>query len=329
MPAAESIDTRLYSMEIAAEQQPRAPREQAKCSVSGLALWQWWVAARGETQAVGMPVAELEWFLQGIAGLDRLALRLASFRDQTELPLPLTLEQLSQLWSQRLYQQVPVQYLVGRSPWRHFELQVSPGVLIPRPETESLIDWLAQTVAGGIGITPHETQHWADLGTGSGAIALGLATLFPQAHIHAVDISATALAMAQANVAAYGLGDRIHCYQGSWLEPLAPLREQLTGLVANPPYIPTDLLSTLQPEVRDHEPHLALDGGTDGLDCIRHLIHQAPQYLKPGGIWLVEVMAGQAHGVVSCLQHQGQYDSIRVLPDLAAVDRFVLARRRP
>ncbi len=151
---------------------------------------------------------------------------------------------------------------------------------------------------------PH--SHWADLGTGSGAIALGLATAFPQAQIHAVDVSPAALAIAHRNAETYGLGDRIHGHLGRWFEPLAHLAGQLSGMVSNPPYIPNADVPHLQPEVARHEPHLALDGGSDGLDCVQILIDAAPNYLVSGGLWLVELMQGQATTVAQRLhQHPG------------------------
>ena len=167
--------------------------------------------------------------------------------------------------------------------------------------------------------------HWADLGTGSGAIAVGLADVLPKATIHAVDYSLEALAIAQANADNLGFADRIKFYQGSWWEPLAFLKGQFSGMVSNPPYIPTSTLPTLQPEVVNHEPHLALDGGTDGLDCIRHLIEISPSYLQPGGVWLIEMMAGQADAVRELLQNQGSYCKIQIHADLAGIERFALA----
>jgi release factor glutamine methyltransferase len=119
----------------------------------------------------------------------------------------------------------------------------------------------------------------------------------------------------------------IQFYEGSWLQPLAHLKGQLSGMVANPPYIPSAMVPALQPEVARHEPHLALDGGIDGLDCLRHLVTTAPDYLQSGGIWLVETMAGQANTVVALLEQQGSYHQMQIHSDLAGIDRFVLAYR--
>ncbi|MHC5734454.1 peptide chain release factor N(5)-glutamine methyltransferase [Nostoc sp.] len=286
--------------------------------VSGLQLWQWRNAALKAAIATDIPPREVDWLLLEVAGLDRLALRLEYFKNWPQIQLQLPLEELEQLWQRRLNERLPVQYIAGVTPWRQFKITVSNAVLIPRPETECLID-LAEGSASDV------SGHWADLGTGSGAIALGLADILPKATIHAVDYSLEALAIAQANADNLGLADRIRFYQGSWWEPLALLKGQFSGMVSNPPYIPTSTLPTLQPEVVNHEPHLALDGGADGLDCIRHLIEISPSYLRSGGVWLVEMMAGQADAVRELLQNQGSYCKIQIHPDLAGIERFALA----
>ncbi|MDF5736616.1 MULTISPECIES: peptide chain release factor N(5)-glutamine methyltransferase [unclassified Nostoc] len=293
--------------------------EEKHLIVSGLQLWQWRNAAIKAAGATDVPPTEVDWLLLEVAGLDRLALRLESFKNWPQIQLQLPLEELDQLWQRRLNDRLPVQYIAGATPWRQFQIAVSSAVLIPRPETESLIDLAADA--------SNTSGHWADLGTGSGAIALGLADVLPKATIHAVDYSLEALAIAQTNADNLGFADRIKFYQGSWWEPLAFLKGQFSGMVSNPPYIPTSTLPTLQPEVVNHEPHLALDGGADGLDCIRHLIEISPSYLQPGGVWLIEMMAGQADAVRELLQNQGSYCKIQIHADLAGIERFALAYR--
>lgn len=293
---------------------------------SGLELWQWRTAAHKAAIATDVPPAQVDWLLQELAGLDRLALRLESFKDWPQIQLQLPLKDLDLLWQRRLTDRLPVQYIAGVTPWRHFKVVVSPAVLIPRPETECLID-LAVRAAKNSWDTQLERGHWADLGTGSGAIALGLADAFPKGMIHAVDYSSAALAIAQMNAQKLSFADRIHFYQGSWWEPLESLKGQVSGMVANPPYIPSALVPQLQPEVANHEPQLALDGGSDGLDCIRHLVETSPGYLRPGGVWLIEMMAGQAQAVTELLQNQGSYCNIEIHADLAGIERFALAYR--
>lgn len=294
--------------------------------VSGLELWQWRQDARQSAAKAGVPTAEVDWLLQEVAGLDPLALRLESFKERPRIELRYPLPTLAQLWHRRLYDRCPVQYLAGVTPWRNFSLTVSPAVLIPRPETEYLIDLAVNAVKNSP--TPElASGHWVDLGTGSGAIALGLADTFQSATIHAVDRSATALATAQLNAQQLSLQERINFYQGSWWEPLDALKGQVSGMVSNPPYIPSTMVQELQPEVRHHEPHLALDGGTDGLDSIRQLIETSPDYLRSGGVWLIEMMAGQADIVTQLLHQQGSYCHIQIVSDLAGIDRFALAYR--
>ena len=295
--------------------------------VSGVTLWQWRQDAYKSAREAGVPTAEVDWLLVEVAGLDALTLRLESFKERSQIALRYPLSRLSQLWHWRIRDKVPVQYLAGVTPWRHFSLKVSPAVLIPRPETEYLID-LAVEAAKNSTTSNLASGQWADLGTGSGAIALGLAEVFPAATIHAVDCCTDALAIAQENAQQLGFAQRIQFYQGSWWQPLDTLKGQLSGMVSNPPYIPSPLVQQLQPEVRNHEPHLALDGGSDGLDCIRYLIAASPDYLRPGGVWLIEMMAGQADTVAQLLHQQGSYCNIGIVADLAGIDRFALAYRR-
>ncbi|MCL1464490.1 peptide chain release factor N(5)-glutamine methyltransferase [Argonema galeatum] len=295
--------------------------------VSGLELWQWRQSALVSAKAADVPTMEVDWILQEVAGLDRLALRLESFKNWPQIELKLPLSELKQLWCMRLHDRLPVQYITGITPWRHFKLAVSPAVLIPRPETECLIDLAIEAVKRGAANLPCPMPHWADLGTGSGAIAIGLADAFSKATIHAVDESFAALSIAQQNAQEIGFTDKIKFYQGSWFEPLQALKGQLSGMVSNPPYIPSEMVLTLQPEVTKHEPHLALDGGNDGLDCIRHLVETAPDYLLPGGLWLIEMMAGQAEAVAELLQLNGNYTEIQIFSDLGGIDRFALAYR--
>lgn len=289
-------------------------------TISGWQLQQWIEQADAECAALGISPSEIHWFLQELGGLDRLTLRLQTFKQQPTIPLGVPWSELTQLWQRRLTERIPLQYLLGKTYWRHFALKVSPAVLIPRPETELMID-LAVSAIEDI----NNNGVWVDLGTGSGAIALGLADSFPSAKIHGVDTSLEALAIAEYNAQTHGLADRIQFHHGSWWEPLEFLQGQVTGMVSNPPYIPSNLIPTLQPEVAQHEPTLALDGGDDGLDSIRYLVGTAPGYLRPGGVWIVEIMAGQGERVAGLLEAQGSYSRIKIIPDLAGLDRFVIA----
>ena len=293
--------------------------------VSGRELRSWQQQAKQQAIAAEIPPEEVDWLLRELGGLDSLTLHLARESGQSPLPLKMALSELEELWQLRLCDRVPLQYLAGQTGWRHFTLKVSPDVLIPRPETEILIDLAAEAAAKNPQLA---AGHWVDLGTGSGAIACGLAECLPKATIHAVDCSGVSLEIARENAKHLGFEERIQFYQGSWWQPLEAWAGKISGMVANPPYIPSALIPHLQPEVCRHEPHLALDGGLDGLDAIRDLANTAPDYLHSGGLWAIEMMDGQAESVVQLLQGCGKYKNIGTFPDLANIDRFAFAYRR-
>jgi release factor glutamine methyltransferase len=279
-------------------------------------FWEWYEQSRQEAVSAEIPSIELDWLLERLAGIDKLSLRLR--RVNLELSV---LQELDRLWQQRLRDRVPVQYLIGETTWRDLDLCVSPAVLIPRPETELLIDLVQEYYDR----TQIKSGEWVDLGTGSGAIALGLAKILPNANVHAVDCSDEALAIAAQNARRNGLEQRIKFYQGNWFEPLVAIKGKITGMVSNPPYIPSVEVEQLQMEVREHEPRLALDGGDDGLDPIRHLITTAPFYLTLGAYWIVEVMAGQAPTVAKILAYSDSYAHIKIHQDQWGIERFVAA----
>jgi release factor glutamine methyltransferase len=290
-------------------------------SISGQELSQWRQQAIADLAQAQLSAKEVDIFLQAVTDLDTLSLRLQSFREREKIPLSYSWSEITKRWQKRLQTRVPLQYLLESVVWRNFTLKVSPGVLIPRPETELLIDIVGETVRGDDG------GIWVDLGTGSGAIAIGLASILTKAEIYATDYSPTALAIAKENIINTGFADRIILKQGSWWTPLEKWQGQISGMVSNPPYIPSAEIPDLQIEVREHEPRLALDGGEDGLQSIQHLVATAPDYLRSGGLWLVEMRAGQGEKVAQMLENQGNYRQIQIINDLAGFDRFVLAER--
>jgi release factor glutamine methyltransferase len=290
-------------------------------SISGQELSQWRQQAIADLQQAQLSPKEVDIFLQAVTDIDTLSLRLQSFREREKIPLSYSWSEITKRWQKRLQSRVPLQYLLESVVWRNFTLKVSPEVLIPRPETELLIDIVAETVRG------EEGGIWVDLGTGSGAIAIGLASILTKAEIYAIDYSQTALAIAKENIINTGFADRIILKQGSWWTPLEKWKGQISGMVSNPPYIPSAEILDLQIEVREHEPRLALDGGEDGLTALRYLVATAPDYLRSGGLWLVEMRAGQGEKVAQMLENQGNYRQIQIINDLAGFDRFVLAER--
>ncbi len=279
-------------------------------------LARWREQTRQQALSQSISPEEVDWLLQAVTGLTPLQLRLNQYPPEVAI----SLQQLTQLWEKRVNQRVPVQYLVGETPWRDINLTVSPGVLIPRPETEQIID-IALDAAG----EAFQNGHWVDLGTGSGAIALALAKAVPDATIHAVDNSEDALSIAQQNAQQLGLESNIHFYQGCWFSPLAHLQGKISVMISNPPYIPSGMLKELQPEVAQHEPQSALDGGEDGLAAIRHLIATAPAFVHEGGVWLTEIMKGQAETLYQLLVENGNYTQIHFIQDFAGIERFALA----
>ncbi|MCA2711245.1 MAG: peptide chain release factor N(5)-glutamine methyltransferase [Microcystis sp. M015S2] len=290
-------------------------------SISGQQLSQWRQQAIADLEQAQLSPKEVDIFLQAVTDIDTLSLRLQSFREREKIPLSYSWSEITKRWQKRLQSRVPLQYLLESVIWRNFTLKVSPEVLIPRPETELLIDIVGETVRGDDG------GIWVDLGTGSGAIAIGLARILTKAEIYAIDYSQTALAIAKENIINTGFADRIILKQGSWWTPLEKWQGQIRGMVSNPPYIPSAEILDLQIEVREHEPRLALDGGEDGLTALRYLVATAPDYLRSGGLWLVEMRAGQGEKVAQMLENQGNYRQIQIINDLAGFDRFVLAER--
>lgn len=267
--------------------------------------------------------AALDWLLELEAGLRWRELQASYLHPEAPVQLDCSLQRLEQIWQQHCQQQVPLQHLVGRCPWRDFELEVSPAVLIPRQETELLVE-----LAMGCFEASDAPQRWADLGTGSGCLAVALARHWPSSSGWAVDCSGEALAVARRNAAALGLlqSAAVQWCEGLWWQPLQPLAGQLDLVVSNPPYIPSAVVDGLEPVVRDHEPRLALDGGSDGLDALRLIIEAAPQMLAPGGWLVLEHHHDQAAAVAELLGAAGLQER-RQERDLEGQMRFAVARR--
>ncbi|MFM9072149.1 MAG: peptide chain release factor N(5)-glutamine methyltransferase [Cyanobium sp.] len=273
----------------------------------------------------------LDWFLEMTAGLSWSSLQTLRLHPSRQIQLPIPRRDLERLWQDHLDTRIPVQYLVGRCCWRTFEMAVGPSVLIPRPETEILVD-LAIDIVQSKGPAPSLKSQadqeflWADLGTGSGCLALAMAEAWPESQGLAVDLSEEALHQASINLQNAGLGTRVQLVQGDWLEALQHWWGRLRLVVSNPPYIPSHQIIHLDPVVRDHEPWLALDGGQDGLCAIRTIVEAAPRALAPGGWLLLEHHHDQSAQVLSLLDQRGLVDSQFHL-DLEGNRRFASARQ--
>jgi len=214
----------------------------------------------------------------------------------------------------------PLAYAVGRASFRHLTLEVDERVLIPRVETEVLVELVLERCDA-------DTNRVADIGTGSGAIALSLAFEREFEKVFATDISLDALAVAGANATSLGklLKSAVELRHGSLLAPLHG--EKLDVIVSNPPYVSFAELADLPPDVRDWEPSLALLSAQDGLAATRELIRQAPHQLVSGGLLAVEVDARRAGSVAEMVSVDGRYTEVEVLLDLTGRERFVFARR--
>jgi release factor glutamine methyltransferase len=214
---------------------------------------------------------------------------------------------------------IPAQYITGHQEFWGMDLIVSPAVLIPRPETEHVIEAVMDCVERAP--TPASPRQIVDIGTGSGAIALALAKEFPQAQIHAADISAPALEIARANAARHQLANRIHFHQ---TDLLAGLNPPFDFIVSNPPYVGESEEDQVQLEVRKFEPRNAVFAGATGLEVIERLIPQARAALKPEG-WLVMEISGTIAGRVRELLKD--WNEVEIKPDLQSIPRVALARK--
>lgn len=255
-----------------------------------------------------------ELLLAGMLGLKRLDLYLQYDR-------PLSPEELAEFKARlrRRARREPLQYIDGTAAFRDLVLKVDPRVLIPRPETERLVQEVLDWAAGRQGLDA------LDLGTGSGAIALALATEGPFARVVATDLREDTLAAARANHEAVAPSAPVQFRAG---DLFAPVRgEAFDVVVSNPPYIGEEERPALDAEVVDWEPRAALFAGVGGLDVIRPLVAQAPGHLRPGGLLALEIGAEQGAAVARLMEETGAFTPARVRPDLAGRDRFVLAER--
>jgi release factor glutamine methyltransferase len=302
----------------------------------------------------GLPTArqDAEWLLAAVLGRERFALYL----EPKEAVVEAAGHRFRALVARRADHE-PLQHLLGYEDFRGLRLRVTPDVLIPRPETEGLVEWALELLneddamsadwgrAGAIsrpplmverqsnGLTPEEGTAGAisrpplimDIGTGSGAIACALAAARPDARVLATDTSPAALAVAESNVRALGLADRVRVVAGDLLEPLAGKLGTVDMIVANAPYLPTGILPSLPREVFAFEPRQALDGGPDGMDVIRRLLTAAPAALRPGGRLVLEIGEDQA-GPLAALMTAGGFVDVASRDDLRGVRRYLAGR---
>lgn len=223
----------------------------------------------------------------------------------------------------------PIQYIVGKQEFMGLDFKVREGVLVPRPDTEVLVEKIIDIVNGGY-FREKDFINIVDIGTGSGAITLSLAHYIKNASLYSVDISKTALEVAKENAKLLLLEDRVKFLNGSLLEPL--YEEKLQGkvdiIVSNPPYIPTKTIEELQIEVSTYEPKLALDGGEDGLDFYRLIVDGSDEFLSENGIIAFEIGHDQGRDVSELLHRNGKFKTVDIIPDLSGLDRVVIGQKR-
>ncbi|MBQ1915237.1 MAG: peptide chain release factor N(5)-glutamine methyltransferase [Selenomonadaceae bacterium] len=218
-------------------------------------------------------------------------------------------------------QRVPVAYLVGHREFMGLPFQVSRATLVPRPETELLVQAALERLKGFAG----DSLLFADIGTGTGAICLSVLHFLPGSRAVTVDISPEAIAVARKNAEAMGLSERVEFLEGDLLAPLGERR--FAAILSNPPYIPDGDISGLSPEVRDNEPMTALAGGLDGLDFYRRLCKDAPALLEQNGFLAFEVGIHQAAAVAGMAEENPLIARTEILKDLAGIARVVIAWR--
>jgi release factor glutamine methyltransferase len=282
-----------------------------------LNLLQAWQGAKKRLEDAGLagPVIDARLLVEAAAGATRADIVADPYR-------ALTPEQEATLedYLGRREHREPVSHILGRKGFWKIMLNVTPDVLTPRPDTETVVEWVLRD------FPEHAAWSVLDLGVGSGAIILSILAERPAARGLGVDVSEEALAVARENAANLGLAGRLALLRGDWTEGLAEASFDL--VVSNPPYIASHVIETLEPEVRDHEPRLALEGGADGLMHYRRLAPEILRVLKPGGRFAVEIGYDQKAAVEALFREAGAAQ-VQTLRDLGERDRVVAGAKNP
>ncbi|HRH19139.1 MAG TPA: peptide chain release factor N(5)-glutamine methyltransferase [Brevundimonas sp.] len=274
-----------------------------------------WKAAQTRLKDAGIdsPAIDARLLLEAAADVTRLDILNDPYRE-------LTPDQVDRFdgWIARRLNREPVASILGRKAFWKIMLNVTPDVLTPRPDTETVVEVALSAFSEGMAF------EMVDMGVGSGAILLSVLAERPAARGLGTDISEEALAVARDNAANLGLADRAAFLRTGWADGLADAGFDL--VTSNPPYIRSEEIATLDPEVREHDPHLALDGGSDGLDAYRALVPETLRVLKPLGVFVVETGWNQAEQVQALFAEAG-FENLRIVQDLGARDRVVTGTR--
>ncbi len=281
-----------------------------------LTLIKAWGMAKARLEAVGLtgPVIDARLLVEAAADATRLDI-------VTDPHRALSADQEARLedYLARRSRREPVSHILGRKGFWKIMLQVTPDVLTPRPDTECVVDAVLKATG------EHDRLSILDLGVGSGAILLAILAERANARGLGVDVSEAALAVARDNAAHLGLAGRFALLRGDWAQGLSDASFDI--VTANPPYIASEVIETLEPEVRVHEPRLALDGGPDGLEAYRHLAPEILRVLKPSGRFAVEIGHDQRTAVEGLFRAAGAV-AVTTQQDLAGLDRVVIGEKR-
>lgn len=279
-----------------------------------------WATSYFKTHDIDSPRSTAEMLLAHVLHTERIDLYL--HYDQ-----PLTDDELQRFKAllKRRIKREPVAYIVGAKGFWSTDVLVSSDVLIPRPETECLVE---HAIAALSDDSSSRTKRILELGTGSGAVVVALASHYP-AHVYfASEISFEAIRIAYLNARRQHLEDKIHFFSGNWFAPLRLKKYFFDLILSNPPYIKTEAVGNLQPEIVSFEPVIALDGGSDGLDSIKQIIQGAHQYLKPEGTLMLEIAHDQKEDVHRIMIQCGHYGNFVCRKDYSGYDRVVEMRKK-
>ncbi len=283
-------------------------------SVEEFLLWKKKQLSKGGDQQ------SFEVLLDCIGDISIRDLNLKILNPKGSLHLKKNLEFLESVWEDHLIRSCPIQYLCGISYWRDLKLKVTNKVLIPRPETELIVD-----IVFNLFRRKSEKLFFAELGTGSGAISIALALAYPFSEGVATDIDQDALEIATKNYINSSKQTNLKFYWGNWWSPLKNFKGKLDLAISNPPYIPKDTYEKLPKEVKNFEPKVALLGGEDGLKHIREIIQKAPLFLKEKGWLILENHFDQGEKVKQLLI-KNKFTSIEIVKDLSGIGRFTIGR---
>jgi len=283
-------------------------------SVKEFLLWKKKQLSKGGDQQ------SFEVLLDCIGDISTRDLNLKILNPNGDLHFKKNLEFLESVWEDHLIRSCPIQYLCGITYWRDLKLKVTNKVLIPRPETELIVD-----IVFNVFRRKSEKLFFAELGTGSGAISIALALAYPLSEGVATDIDQDALEIATKNYIKFSKQSNLKFCCGNWWSPLESFKGKLDLAISNPPYIPEDTYEKLPKEVKNFEPKVALLGGEDGLKHIREIIQKAPLFLKEKGWLILENHFDQGEKVKE-LFIKNKFTSIEIVKDLSGIGRFTIGR---